>query len=162
MTSLRDRRRHVDPAKLEEARELILAGESKRSSARMTGLKAVYVITMTSDLTTGLRGRPLWERNYEMFKRFCSGWSHDELAVEYGISKALVTRVLCNCRRELLKDAGADLADVRCDGRSKLSPNQVRAIRADERPVREISEEYGLHRSTIQFIKERKTYKDVD
>lgn len=47
------------------------------------------------------------------------------------------------------------------NGRAKLVPEQVIAIRADERPLMEIAAEYGVDRSTIRDIKTRKNWKHL-
>lgn len=46
-------------------------------------------------------------------------------------------------------------------GRSKLTEEQVGIILKDTRTHRKIAEKYGVDRSTISFIKQRKTWKHV-
>jgi hypothetical protein len=45
--------------------------------------------------------------------------------------------------------------------RRKLTPAQIRAIRADQRSQRVIGKGYGIDGSNVSDIKRRKTYKNV-
>jgi len=47
-------------------------------------------------------------------------------------------------------------------GASKLTENQVRAIRKDPRTQQEIADEYGIDRTNVSQIKLRKSWKHVD
>lgn len=70
-----------------------------------------------------------------------------------------------------LGDAAANSADMVAKGRStrgvksasaKLTENDVRAIRADNRPQHEIAAEYGVHLCTISSIRTRRTWRHVN
>lgn len=47
------------------------------------------------------------------------------------------------------------------NGRSKLTENDVRKIREDKRTLKEIAEEYGIDRSNVGYIKNKKIWKHV-
>lgn len=59
-----------------------------------------------------------------------------------------------------IADNSRDMA-VKGRGTGKLSPEQVKAIRADPRPQSVIALEYGVIQQTISLIKARKTYRHV-
>lgn len=151
----------ADLAKINKARELVKDGMLKTDAAKQVGISRSMLDKYSSDLAAGLKNVPKWERNLEFWRLYCQGWSHEEIAAKYSVTAGSVSRCIFKCR-EMLRVAGADLQAVRCGGKAKLSPNQVRAIRADERSHREIGEEYGISRSTVHYIKARKSYKDVD
>lgn len=47
------------------------------------------------------------------------------------------------------------------NGFSKLSDNEVAAIRSDNRTLKEIAKEYSVHFTTVSLIKTRKTWRHV-
>lgn len=74
-------------------------------------------------------------------------------------------RICCNPGHLKLGDHGANMADMRekgrrrqinvgqTNGRAKLTPEQVRAIRADQRSKRTIAQDYGISPAQVQRIR---------
>ena len=48
------------------------------------------------------------------------------------------------------------------NGRSKLTPEQVRAIRASDRPSTELAPEHGVSSGTIRTVRTRRTWRHLD
>lgn len=75
----------------------------------------------------------------------------------------------CNPAHHFLGDHLANDRDKRAKGRqphitgadhpsAKRTPEQIRAIRADKRPIKEIAAEFGVHRSYVHYVKKRRIW----
>jgi ParB-like chromosome segregation protein Spo0J len=97
-------------------------------------------------------------------------WSNREVARRCAVDEGLVRSV----RKQLSADdpriapaerrvrRGATVYSQRAVRRAKLTPDQVRAIRADDRSLRQIAHEYGVHKSQVSRTKNNKTHIDPD
>ena len=77
-------------------------------------------------------------------------------------------RACCNGAHLFVGTQQDNLADMRAKKRqalfinAKLTPEQVRAIRADKRSNRELAHQYGLDRVNIGRVKRHNTYRSVE
>ena len=89
------------------------------------------------------------------------------------IPDKMVVRHLCNnvkcCNPEHL-EIGTQSDNIRdmlksfrqSNGKNKLTKNEIVKISKDNRPVKEIAEEYGIHFSTVYRIKNNDTYNLIE
>jgi hypothetical protein len=77
-------------------------------------------------------------------------------------------RACCNGAHLFLGTQRDNLADMVAKGRqaqfvnAKLTPDQVRAVRADARSSRQLAAVYGLAGANIRRIRRRETYRSVE
>lgn len=64
-----------------------------------------------------------------------------------------------NCRWATWKEQANNKR--RYNGKQKLTPDQVRAIRTDERHVNDIAKTYSITPGNVYFIKQRKTWASI-
>ena len=63
---------------------------------------------------------------------------------------------------DMVKKGRSPRSNGEKDGNSKLTEDQVRAIRTDNRLHRKIAAEYGVTRANISYIKRRNTWRHLD
>ena len=110
-------------------------------------------------------GRVKWKNRPSLVHRQYWLLSGREIPEGLHICHAVGCAKACYNPNHLRADTGsANMLDRHADGTvvCKLTPDDVRAIRADTRPLQVIGQEYDVHLSTVSKIKSRQAWSWVD